>query len=326
MTGEATNSAPAESDSAHLATDIDTLAKLDFDDPGEEEQQDNEEAETSGTDDNSETGEGEEAQETAETDTTDEAASDETEESGKDQPSGVKDDVIVDVQGEKLPLSELRSGYMRDRDYRHKTQAIANQRRDLEGLTQRVTDSVNAIADLLVAQAPKAPDPSLAMTDPGRYVQEKALHDAAMANINAIIEKANAPKEVANTLTQEQRAEQLRSEDAKLREAFPQTKDPKGREKFFNDAMSAAVELGYSADEIKGVSDHRLFALAHYARLGLAAEKAKAKATQKVANVPPMAQQKRQSPVNAKAKANQDAMRKLAKTGSMADAMAIDFD
>ncbi len=308
----------AESDSADFATDLDNPANLDFD----EQEDANEEAEATGTDDNSDTGEGE-AQETAETEEASETT--ETAESDTDQPA-IKDDVVVDVQGEKLPLSELKSGYMRKADYTRKTQEVATQRRGLEALTSRVTDSVNAIADLLIAQAPKMPDPSLAMTDPGRYVQEKAIHEAAMSQINAVVEKATAPKEVANKLTAEQRKEYLDSENAKLAEAFPQTTKPETRKKFFDDAMSAAAELGYSSEEIQSATDHRMFKLAHYARLGMAAEKAKAKATQKVANVPPMTPNKRQLPNGSKARANQDAMKRLAKTGSIHDAMGIDFD
>ena len=320
MAGESTNSAPAESDNATLATDIDNPDTLDFN----EADQPNDEEDEQGTDTNSETDEGE-TQEAAEPE---EASEDddkpETAESDEDQPA-VKDDVVVDVQGEKLPLSELKSGYMKGRDYTVKTQELGNKRRELETLTSRVTESVNAIADLLIAQAPKMPDPSLAMTDPGKYVQEKAIHEAAMAQINAVVSQATAPKEVANKLTAEQRSEYLQSENAKLAEAFPQTAKPETRKKFFDEAINVAKELGYSDEEIKGATDHRMFKLAHYAKLGLAAEKSAAKAKTKVANVPPMAPNKRQPP-NGKARANQDAMKRLASTGSIEAAMAVDFD
>jgi len=54
------------------------------------------------------------------------------------------------------------------------------------------------------------------------------------------------------------------------------------------------------------------------------AEKAKAKATVKVAKAPPMTPNKR--PLEGKARSNQDAMKRLRQTGSIHDAMAIDFD
>lgn len=330
----ATETAPAnsaasavESVQANLSTDIDNPSNLDFYDPADdEEKQDNETAEQSGTDGNGETGEGDEAQETAEPDEASETETTDAEESAEDQPQTVKDDVIVDVQGEKLPLSELKSGYMKDRDYRVKTQELGNKRRDLEALSTRVTASVNAIADLLVKQIPPAPDASLAMTDPGKYVADKAMHDAMMAQVASVIEQAQAPKEAVNKLTAEQRSDLLQSENAKLAEAFPQTAKPETRKKFFDDVSRVATDLGYSQQELEGVTDHRMFKLAYYAKLGMAAEKAQAKATNKVANVPPMAQQKRQAPIAGKQRANQDAMRRLDKTGSMADAMAIDFD
>jgi regulator of replication initiation timing len=313
----------ALSDRAEPSNDIDDPANLEFDEPEEEA---NEEPKEEGIETDRETGEGDEAQETAEPDEASEGDSEtETAESDTDQPA-VKDDVLVDVQGEKLPLSELKSGYMKDRDYRVKTQELGNKRRDLEALSTRVTASVNAIADLLVKQIPPAPDASLAMTDPGKYVADKAMHDAMMAQVASVIEQAQAPKEAVNKLTAEQRSELLQSENAKLAEAFPQTAKPETRKKFFDDVSRVATELGYSQQELEGVTDHRMFKLAYYAKLGMAAEQARAKATNKVANVPPMAQQKRQAPIAGKQRANQDAMRRLAKTGSMADAMAIDFD
>lgn len=312
---EATVNPDSGNDSAEPSDALDNPENLNFAEP---EEQANQEVEQSGTETDSETDapveDGQEAEDPADNAETEEGA----------QPAEVKDDVIVDVAGEKLPLSELKAGYQRQADYTRKTQELGNKRRDLEALSTRVTASVNAIADLLVKQIPAAPDPSLAMTDPGKYVADKAMHDAMMAQVAAVIEQAQAPKEAVNTLTQEQRAELLQSENAKLAEAFPQTAKPETRKKFFDDVTRVASELGYSQSELEGVTDHRMFKLAHYAKLGMDAEKAKAKATQKVAKVPPMAQQKRQAP--AQVRANQDAMKRLAKTGSIHDAMAIDFE
>ncbi len=308
------------SDSAVPSTDLDNPSNLDFEesDEGQTEPQTDE----AGIDPDRETDEPvEDGQEAEATATDDEAEASEAE------PASVKDDAIVEVQGEKLAISELKSGYMRTADYTRKTQELGNKRRDLETLATRVTDSVNAIADLLLAQVPKAPDASLAITDPGRFVQEKAFHEAAMAQVNAVIEKATAPKEAVNKLNDDQRSEYLQSENAKLAEAFPQTARPDTRRKFFDDVMSTATELGYSPQEIQGATDHRLFKLAHYARLGMAAEKAKAKAAQKVVNVPPVATQRRAQGAAASAtRANQNAMQRLAETGSIKAAMAVDFD
>src|SRR5690606_6466716 len=133
---------------------------------------------------------------------------------------------------ERLALSELKAGYQRQADYSRKTQEVAERRKGLEALSARVNQSVEAIADFLVKQIPAAPDPQLAMTNPGQFVQQKALHEAAAAQVNALLEQAGQVKDVANTLTAEQRKELLASENAKLAERFPTTATGEGRKKF----------------------------------------------------------------------------------------------
>ncbi|WP_234835258.1 hypothetical protein [Sinorhizobium meliloti] len=78
---------------------------------------------------------------------------------------------------------------------------------------------------------------------------------------------------------------------------------------------------------MQGFTDHRYFKVMHYAMLGLQAEQAKSKALTKVANAPPAtAKAKPNGPVNPQARKNQDAMKRLSKTGSIKDAMSIDFE
>lgn len=320
MSRELTNSPSGESANLNPPTEIDNPENLNFWEP---EEANPEEDEQTGIEAESETAAAsEEDSQEAETPTDDETGSEEEADEAE-----IKDDVTVNVNGEKIALSELKAGYMKQADYSRKTQELGNKRRELEQMTTRVSQSVEAIASLLAKQIPDAPDTSLAMTDPGRYVREKALYDASMAQINAVIEQANAPKEVVNKLNDEQRMERLQAEDAKLREAFPHLSDPAKREKFFTDTTRVAQEVGYSLEEIKGVDDHRLFKLAHYARMGMEAEKAKAKVAQKVEKVPPVMPNKRAQPKNAaQIRANQDAMRRLSKSGSIHDAVMIDFE
>ena len=314
------NSAPAESVQATPSDGLDTSNETwDF----EESDQDQPEPKPAETDSNSETDEAQKSQEAEEP----EAETETTEET--DKATAEPDDSIVIAMpgGEKLELKELKSGYLRDKDYRHKTTDLANKRRELEALSTRVTQSANAISEVLMKQVPPAPEPSLALSDPVRYVQEKAQHEGALEWVNSIVEKATSAKDVVNTLTGEQQKELISSEVAKLTEAFPDIERPEGKKKFFDGTMSAARELGISDQELGAVTDHRYFKVLHYAKLGLEAEAAKAKATQKVANVPPVATQKRPAGPNAaKARANQDSMKRLTSTGSIKDAMAVDFE
>ena len=289
-----------------------------------EEEQATPETKPAETDSNSETDEAQPSQEAEEP----EADKSETEETTEKATAEPDDSIVIAMPGgEKLELKELKSGYLRDKDYRHKTTDLANKRRELEALSTRVTQSANAISESLMSQVPPAPDPSLALSDPVRYVQEKAQHEGAMEWVNSIVTKATSAKEVVNTLTQEQQTEVIQSEIAKLTEAFPDIVKPEGKKKFFDAALGAAREIGFSDQELGAVTDHRYFKVLHYAKLGMEAEAAKAKAASKVVNVPPVATQKRPAGPNAaKQRANQEAMKRLASSGSIHDAMAVDFD
>ncbi len=276
------------------------------------------------TDSNSETDEAQPSQETEEPDAKTETA-EETEEPDAAEPA---DSIVIAMPGgEKLELKELKSGYLRDRDYRHKTTDLANKRRELEALSTKVSQSANRISEVLMKRVPPAPDQSLSLSDPLRYIQEKAQHEGSLEWVNSIVNEATAATEVGNTLTQEQQTEVNRSEIAKLTEAFPDIVKPEGHKKFSEAVNGAADFLGFSGEEVGAATDHRYFRALYYAKLGMEAEAASKKAASKVVNVPPVAAQKRPAGPNAaKARANQDAMNRLKRTGSIHDAMAVDFD
>lgn len=313
---ESDNLAQAGTDTA---LSLEQASQIDFYDPGE----DNEEVEEQQPE--PQTGEEEpEQEEPASVD--DEAEPEEEEgpdeESDKPEP---EDDVTVTINGEKVALSDLKAGYMRQADYSRKTQEVANRRRDLEALSARVNQSVEAIADYLIRQLPAEPPAQLAVTDPGTYVRQKAIHDAAVQQLNSLLSQVGEVRQVTETLTAEQRRELLEAENAKLAEKFPTVATKEGRDKFFKAAAEAARELGYTDEEIQTAADHRMFALAHYAALGLRAEKAKSQAKAKVENKPPVAKPRRQT-ADAKVLRNREAMKRLEKTGSIHDAVMIDFE
>lgn len=237
------------------------------------------------------------------------------------------DETLVTLKGgEQVPVKELKLGYMRERDYRLKTQENANKGRVLGEMSNRVVGTATAIANFLISQLPPEPSTSLAMQNPVEYTRQKAIFDAAATRVNQILEMANGPKQVAGALTKEQRDSLLATENAKLAEAFPQTVTEEGRETFFEDAFETARQLGWTDEEMQDVTDHRYFKLAHYARLGMQAERAKKKAMEKVNNAPPAVPQGKARGRNAQqARKNQDAMARLTKTGSLKDAMNIDF-
>jgi hypothetical protein len=323
MPGNDRANSAVESQSVEPSTDLNNPSNLNFVDSDDEEQNNPEEG-TEGieseTDEADE--EGQESDDSEEQD--DEAAAAEV----KPDAKAKEDNVLVTLKGgDQVPLEELKNGYMRDRDYRHKTQEIANKGRSLDEMTTRVNRTIETFADYLAKQLPDEPQTTLAIQNPAEYTRQKAMYDAAMANVQGLIRMANEPKDVRNTLTSQQQSELIASENAKLAEAFPQTTKAEGREKFFTEAFDTARDLGFSDEEMKNLMDHRYFKLAYYARKGIEAEQAKTKVMAKVNNAPPAVPNgKSNGQASQKARGNQDAMKRLSKTGSIKDAMSIDFD
>lgn len=251
---------------------------------------------------------------------TDEAASEEaeTEDAKPEAPVMVK---LPD--GTELPMDEVAKGYLRQQDFTRKTQEIAERRKALESDLQRIEGITQAFVDHLSSMVPAQPDSALALRDPNAYVRQKAQYDAAIAQVQKLIELGSQPKQIKEALEGKDTAERLAMENQRLVERFPQAATPEGRQKFFAAAADAAQAVGFSMDDLKGISDHRLFALAHWANEGMKAAKARETAKAKVANVPPAAPRKPGQP--AQTNRNVEAMRKFKAQPTLRNAAKLDW-
>jgi hypothetical protein len=186
---------------------------------------------------------------------------------------------------------------------------------------------IGEFTNFLAQQVPAAPDPALAYTDPNAYTRQKAMHDAALAQVTSIIERGSHVKSLQAEMNQEQFDVALSAANARLVEARPLLKDSKARQDFNKQAWDAATHFGFSAEENNRTTDHRMMLMAYYANLGLKAERARQTAQKKVVSPPQTTPAKRSAPSSdPQFLRNQEGMRRLAKTGRMQDAVLIDFE
>ena len=330
MTGESTDLAQAGSDNANPSTDLNDPANLDFYDPGES--QDNVTPKAVGTDPESEPDEPSEEPEAQESDEDagqNEDAETETEAESKPPVEvNLPDDAIVTLaDGQKVKFSDLKEAPLFKADYTRKMQAIGNERRDLEAKTDRITKTIDTFADYLANQLPAEPSPALALQDPSEYTRQKAVYDASLAQVQALIQMGAEGKTVAQQISREQHQAQLQEANAKLLERLPTIADPKERAKFNQTTWETAQHFGFTPEELNNTTDWRLLWMGHYASIGMKAEQASKKVAQKVVNAPAVTPVKRAAnPGNPQFVKNKDAMRRLAKSGSIKDAMEIDFE
>lgn len=288
-------------------SDADTAPEWDFYDPDDE--QGTEEAQPSDAPDD------------------EDAAEPPSEEDGQEEAPAVYADEKAKVKladGSEVAVGELIKGHLRQADYTRKSMAVAEQRKHAEAQASQLEGVLNAFTDFLASQIPDEPSPALALRNPGEYTAQKAQREAALAQVQKLIDLGRAPKQIKSAMTQEAHRELLATENARLADLFPETGTQPGREKFFGNVRAAAEAIGFTAQELSQATDHRLFALAHWAQKGMAAEKAAAAAKAKAAKAPPAMAPKPGAAGDGRK--NRDAMKRLSRTGSMRDALAIDWE
>jgi hypothetical protein len=310
-------------ENAQPSTNEDNLDDYSYFDPDEDNEELVAEAKPEG-----ETDEADEGQEADESDDEAEPSDDEA----KAKPSKVDDTVIVELPtGAKVPLSELKNGYLRQADYTAKTMQIAEEKRQTSQYRQALeteSTTLKTIAETFAAyleqQLPPAPPYELVHTDPARYQAMKVTHDAAQAKLQELIQIGQYAAQTANTVKQTAVAQEVvvREKEA-LAAQFPEIRNEAGHKRFFDTVFKAAQDFGVSPQELAQITDHRYYAVLKYAAIGKQALEAKAKAQEKVKNVPPVATPTRAARNGGEGLDRERAFQKLQKTGSIDDAVRL---
>jgi hypothetical protein len=250
-----------------------------------------------------------------------EATDDGTDDADEAEAESAPGDVVVTLpDGSKAKVADLIQGNMRQDDYTRKTQELAKAREVVQADSDRIEGITQAFIDHLTGLLPQAPEPALALRDPNAYVRQKAQHEAALAQVQKLIEIGQQPKQIKDAMSEQDHTKFVAEENRKLSERFPETTTEAGRQKFFGGAAEAAQQIGFSMNELQGVTDHRMFVLAHYAKVGMAAMKARDTAKAKSATAPPVAPRKPGQ--GAALQGNDSAMRKFAKSPTVRNAVA----
>lgn len=282
--------------------------------------------------DANDTPEGTEGVETQTDDTEDDYSGlvdfDDPEEDTEEEQADSTDDGESEAQAEAEPeqkqeeepaeVQELRKGYMRQEDYTRKTTEVAQLRKSTEADLARIEGITQAFVDHLSKMIPAAPDMALLARDQKAYLLAQAAHHQAVEQVKKLVEMGEQVKAVRTDFDAKDREARVKVENQRLIEKFPEAATVAGRTKFMTDAADAAQAVGFTMEDLQGVEDHRMFALAHWAKIGMNASKAKPKAVEKVTKAPP----RRAAPQTQSRKA----LERLTRSGSMRDAMRVDFE
>lgn len=195
----------------------------------------------------------------------DEVETEDTDESEEDagDPLDVLHTVKVDGVEQQVPLRELLRDYSGQQFIQKGMQENAQLKKQAEQVFATLTQERQQLQQLVQQVQQGALTPP-AQPDPNDYVDDPfGWHEAQMK----YAEKANAyndqMQKVTHQLQQQAQADQAmrqeyaKAEAAELVRKMPELADPKKAEAFYGTVTESARNLGYSEQEVQGISSHR---------------------------------------------------------------------
>lgn len=195
-------------------------------------------------------------------------------------------DVLVRVSpdADPLPLRELLKGNLRQADYSRKTQEVAEQRKALEAELAEREKALSEREQAIAAQLAQFEDPEpdwvqMATDDPIGYVEARAKWEAKQATR----QKAQAE---AQAKAQQQRQQIIQKTAMKALEVFPEWQERGAFEKSAEARQQAAINAGFSPEEVAQAADYRIAVVLEKAARWDALQKSAPAVSKKVSKAP----------------------------------------
>lgn len=254
-----------------------------------------------------------------------------TEEGDKDT---APDDITVEIDGKtvKLTKEQIAENYkngLRQADYTRKTMEAAESRKTADAESARARQERDSYAQKLHAFALTTNaamqehaallTTELAQSDPVEYTLQKHLYDQRQAQL----QQANQELYAITEQQKQEHSQARQTYEAEQRDLLfkklPEWSDEGKRKKEQAAILDVAQAIGYTADELATLADHRFVLLARKAmQYDALIERAKT-ASKKVAALPVKAERAGSAEVS-KPDGRTAAMKRLAATGSINDA------
>lgn len=210
--------------------------------------------------------EGEQEVEQAESD----VEGEEQEEGEEHDGDTANDDHVVEIDGKKVTVKELKRGFLREADYTRKTQKLSEDRKLFEeGATHEATalrterrhlaEALKQTQEMLQALLPQEPDwAALLASNPQEFAVQKQLWNDFQTQMQRL---ENQRAYTAHRDVEQAKAEfgkRVTASQAKLVEMIPEWSDKAKAKAEVATMMDYAKELGYSPEELAQIDDHRV--------------------------------------------------------------------
>lgn len=240
--------------------------------------------------------------------------------------------------GSESTIADLIAGNMKDRDYRQKTMAHAEDVKSFKAqsealkASQQQIEQDRALAAQLITAIVGEPPP-ISMTDPNSpdfdivgYNQRKASHEAWSKYLTDLQQQSEAAERTKAETASKSEREKADTEWTTLLQVkgYEHLRDEKKAQAFTDSLKTYLSDFGFQQADLRPLAlDHRLAILADKARRFDKLQASKDKVQKKIENRPPVQKGgRRLNPNEARARAVSDATSRLQQTGRLDDAVA----
>ena len=202
---------------------------------------------------------------------------DEYEVADEETPTETVQAYTVKVDGEEfeVTLDELRDGYQRQADYTRKSQSLAEQRKAYEANLQAVQNERQQYAEVLeqmsqnqnyeLQRFENIDWKELKDEDPMEYMEKRLEYQEAKDKITQLNNERARVQQQSQQEFNEIVTQKVQQEAELLAKALPEYSEPGSTLK--TDLRNYALNLGFPANEIDSITDHRVVLVLHKAML-----------------------------------------------------------
>jgi hypothetical protein len=268
--------------------------------------------------------ENDEVEEEAIEDDGDDVEVDEEEHESHDETLTVK----IDGEEVEVTLDELKRGYSGQKYIQKGMQEAAEQRKAVEQQYQQLQAQSQQLNQVLQAAQsgqlnltpPTPPSRELFESDPIGYMDEKLKYEEALGQYQQSQQQVQQAMIQQQQLAEQQRQAMVQSELQKLMEVDPDFGNPETASEVKGKMLEFAKNVGFSEDDISGITDHRALIVLKKAALYDDLVKNAPKANEKASKARPFVKAgAKKSEKSRGQKAKQQAAQRMKKTGNIDD-------
>lgn len=275
--------------------------------------------------------EDEEVEQPEESDDEDYDSDEDVEVDEEEQGSHDENVFTVKVDGEEIDvtLEELTRSYSGQKYIQKGMQQAAEQRKEVEAQYAKLQEQAQQLNQVLQAAQngqvsltpPTPPSRELFERDPIGYMDEKLKYEESMQQYQQNAAQIKQTIEQQQQLEQEARQVTLRQEFDKLVQADPDFADENTASKIKQKMLNFAKNVGFTEDDISGITDHRTLLVLKKAALYDELQKAKPQVNKRAKKARPFTAKPgaKKSEKSSKAKARQRSAERMKQTGNIDD-------